>query len=44
MSERELSVFDLSGTAHEVAQRWQRWKRIFTYYVEEEGISGASKL
>ena len=44
MSERPLPVFDLSGTAHEVAQRWQRWKRSFNYYVEGEGISRASKL
>ena len=44
MSERPLLVFDLPGTAHEVAQRWQRWKRSFNFYVEGEGISGASKL
>ena len=44
MLERPLPVFYLSGIANEVAQRWQRWKRSFNYYVEGEGISGASKL
>ena len=44
MSERPLPIFDLSGTALGVAQRWQRWKQSFNYYVEGNGISGASNL
>ena len=40
---RPLPVFDLSGTPHDVAQRWQRWKRSFNYYVKGESVSGASK-
>ena len=42
-AERVLPTLDVSGTAHEVSTRWNKWKRSFLYYVDGHGISDAKK-
>ena len=43
MAERPLPVFDVSGSAHEVSTRWQKWKRSFNYYADGEGLTNQKK-
>ena len=42
--ERPLPVFDTTGSAPEVAQRWTKWKRSFQYYVEGEGLTSEKNI
>lgn len=41
--DKSLPVFDLSGTASQVSERWKKWLRAFTYYVEGKGIDNPSR-
>ena len=36
-------VFDPSGPAQEVALRWSKWKRSFSYYIYAEGITDSKR-
>ena len=36
---KHLPVFDLSGPAPQVANRWRKWKRAFEYYAEGQSLT-----
>ena len=43
MPSKHLSVFDLSGPAPRVANRWRKWKRAFEYYAEGQSLTDPKK-
>ena len=43
MAEQTLPRFDLSGSAHVVAERWKKWKRAFEYYAEGKGLTNNAR-
>ena len=40
---RPLSTLDVSGPAHVVAIRWQKWKRSFQFYTEGQQITDSAR-
>ena len=38
MERRPIEPLDISGPAHVVAERWRKWKRSFTFYIDGQGI------
>ena len=43
MTNKSLLPMDLSGSASQVAEKWQKWKRAFEYYAARKGIDNAHK-
>ena len=43
MPSKHPPVFDLSGPAPQVANRWRKWKRAFEYYAEGQSLTDPKK-
>ena len=43
MPSKHLPVFDLSGPAPQVADRWRKWKRELEYYAEGQSLTDPKK-